>query len=312
MNEKDFSALRQKRRQEQEERRKQTRFLLLCSLAVVLIAAVVGMGVSHLLPQEKELAVSGEQVETIPVPQPEPKSEIPAATEENDLLKLAVEAQGTEEKVCYLTFDDGPSRTVTPAILDALKEQDVKATFFVLGRMLEGNGDIAKRAYEEGHLLAGHSYSHQYKELYASGESFMAEVEKTNEMIYSITGEAPFRLFRFPGGSHNAGSYAAQKQEYKQLLKKNGYYFADWNCLNGDAEGDGKRPAPQLLETIKKTAYGKNIVVLMHDATAKKATAEALPSIITYLKEQGYVFKRLDEVRYWGGENKKPEPDLAL
>lgn len=228
----------------------------------------------------------------------------PPAQEENDLLKIATSAQGLDGKVCYLTFDDGPTKEVTPKVLDVLAQYDVKATFFVLGRMLESNPDIAKRAFDEGHLIANHSYYHQYDELYASVDSFIGEIEKNNNLIFEITGEEPFKLFRFPGGGHNAGKYGETKQQYKEVLKEKGYYFADWNCLNGDAEVV-LRSTDGLLARIKETAIGKNIVVLMHDAAIKTTTPDALGSIIEYLRGQGYEFKRLDQIEYYA----KPEPE---
>lgn len=245
------------------------------------------------------------------VPEPAPAPKIPAAAEQNDLLKIAVDAQGTEQKIAYLTFDDGPTKEVTPLILDVLKQYDVKATFFMLGKMIERNSDLAKRVYEEGHLLANHSYSHSYQELYATDQSFMAEIEKTNSLIKEIIQEEPFPLIRFPGGGYNAGSYAAEKQRYKRLLQEHDYYFADWNSLNGDAEG-GTRSAEQLLARIKETSGVKNIVILMHDAATKKTTAQALPAIIDYLKNKGYTFRRLDEIEYYGGENVRPVPNLEM
>ncbi len=224
---------------------------------------------------------------------------LPPAETENDLLKLATGAQGTSNKICYLTFDDGPTKENTTRILDVLSQYNIKATFFVLGRMLEKNPDIAKRAHDEGHLIANHSYYHQYDELYASADSFITEIEKTHNLIYDITGEEPFKLIRFPGGGHNAGKYGEVKQQYKEVLKQNGYYFADWNCLNGDAETSALRSPDGLLARIRETAVGKNIVVLMHDAAAKKTTPDALGSIIEYLQSKGYEFKRLDEVEYY-------------
>ena len=226
------------------------------------------------------------------------KYNMPPAEEENDLLKIATSAQGSEEKICYLTFDDGPTKEVTPKVLDILKQYDVKATFFVLGKMLDTNRDIAKRAFDEGHLIANHSYYHQYAELYASSESFCGEIDKTYQLICEVTGAEPFKLVRFPGGGHNAGDYGTVKQEYKQVLKEKGYYHVDWNCLNGDAE-DALRSADALIARVRETAIGKNIVVLMHDAAAKTTTPDALGSIIEYLKSKGYVFKRLDEVEYY-------------
>ncbi|MEE1013085.1 MAG: polysaccharide deacetylase family protein [Clostridia bacterium] len=307
----NFSAEARKKRLQQQ--RKQRRFYLLCALAVILVAVVVGVGVSSCQGHGEESAksVSGERIPE-PTPTPRPAPEIPPASEQNDLMKIAINAQGTEQKICYLTFDDGPTTEVTPAVLDVLKQYNVKATFFMLGKMIERNPELAKRVYDEGHLLANHSYSHDYGALYASGDSFLGEIEKTTGLIQGVTGEEqPFKLMRFPGGSHNAGSYAAQKQQYKLLLQEKGYYYADWNCLNGDAEGSS-RTAEQLLARVKETSGAQNIVVLMHDAATKKTTADALPAVISYLQEQGYIFKRLDEIKYYGGENAKTDPDVIL
>ncbi len=280
------------------------RLFILCTILVLaLMVSVAGCG-----NDVKE--TSGEAETSMTTPKPAPK--IPLASSQNDLLKIAVDAKGSENKICYLTFDDGPTNTVTVSILDVLKQYDVKATFFMLGSMIEKNPDIAKRVYEEGHLLANHTYSHDYHALYATGESFMAEVKKVEELIRNVTGEEPFKLIRFPGGGHNAGKYGEHKQQYKLLLQENDYYFADWNALNGDAEG-GNRSADQLLARMRETATQKNIVVLMHDAAAKRTTADSLPAIIEYLQSQGYEFRRMDEIPYYKEAEEKPvETSLEL
>ena len=183
-------------------------------------------------------------------------------------------------------------------MLDVLKKYNVKATFFCLGKMLDANSEIAKREYDEGHLVANHTYYHNYGDLYASADSFMKEVNMTQDKIKEITGEEPFKLMRFPGGSHNAGSYAAVKQEYKKVLKEKGFYYADWNCLNGDAEATS-RSTDELINSVKKTALEDNLIVLMHDASTKATTPQALGPIIEYLKSKGYEFRRLDEIDYY-------------
>lgn len=224
---------------------------------------------------------------------------IPPASEQNDLLKIAREAQGSaDKKICYLTFDDGPTKEVTPKVLDILKKYDVKATFFCLGKMLVANRELAEQEHREGHLIANHSYTHEYKTLYASAESFMDEITKTESIIQEISGKDTLKLIRFPGGGYNAGDHAAQKQVYKQTLKDAGYYYADWNCLNGDAES-ALKDVDSLLAKVKATATEDNIVVLMHDAAAKTTTPQALGQIIEYLKGKGYEFRRLDQVDYY-------------
>jgi peptidoglycan/xylan/chitin deacetylase (PgdA/CDA1 family) len=217
-----------------------------------------------------------------------------------NLLELVNNSDGV--KTAYLTFDDGPTKSVTPRILDTLRKYNIKATFFEVGTGIEANADMARRVYEEGHLIANHSYSHNYKELYPSEETFITEVTKTEELIRSVTGEDEiFKLFRFPGGSFKSSndSWSDNKQKYKETLKNNGYVYCDWNSLNGDAEG-GTKTKEQLIEGVKssittKDGVKEDIVVLMHDAAAKSVTADALPEICEYLISQGYEFRRLDE-----------------
>lgn len=267
-------------------------FVLACTIAVS-ATALCGC-------KDDEQSVKAENAQTEMESKPIKEYKFPAASEENDLLKIATSIKNPNAKVCYLTFDDGPTREITPKVLEILKKYDVKATFFTLGKMLEANRDVAKQVVDEGHLLANHSYYHEYEQLYASADSFMGEIEKTQALIDEISEGDSFKLVRFPGGGHNAGSYGAVKQDYKERLKENGYYFVDWNCLNGDAEAS-LRTADQLLARVKETAIGKNIVVLMHDAAAKKTTPDALGAIIEYLAKQGYEFKRLDEIDYYEG-----------
>lgn len=220
---------------------------------------------------------------------------IPSPDENNDLLSI-VENSGSQKKMCYLTFDDGPNNSITPQVLDILRRYNIKATFFQVGTLIEANPDICRRVFEEGHLVANHTYDHTYGKIYADDESFLTEFNKTAELIKEITGDSYFPLVRFPGGSHNTGTYGEVKQKYKKLLADNGYYFCDWNALSGDAEGSYKT-AEQLINRIKSTAEGKTqAVVLMHDAGNKKQTVEALPDIIEYFIKNGYSFSTLNRL----------------
>ena len=229
-------------------------------------------------------------------------SAIPPASQENDLINIIAEAKRNGmTKRAYLTFDDGPSKKVTNNVLDLLKKHNIKATFFEVGRLIEENPYVAKRVHDEGHLIANHSYSHDYNALYQTEESFSEEIKKAEQTIAEVTGEpVEFKLIRFPGGSYNAGDHAAEKQVYKKTLANMGYYYCDWNTLNGDAEGKEKNSV-ELTEYFKQYAASfieqdKNLIVLMHDSDAKQATVDSLDGIITYLVEQGYTFHRLDEI----------------
>lgn len=194
------------------------------------------------------------------------------------------------DKAVYLTFDDGPSKTVTPLILDLLKKENIKATFFVLGSRVELNPSIVRREYEEGHFIANHGYSHMYAKIYSSTNTVLDEYNKTKQAIINAVGvEYDGHLFRFPGGS-TGGKYHSLKKEAKLLLNENQIGYIDWNALSSDAAG--AKTKEELLENIKQTVgEKKTVVILMHDAGDKILTYEVLPEIIQYLKEKGYTFK---------------------
>ena len=192
------------------------------------------------------------------------------------------------QRKAFLTFDDGPSEN-TAKILDILKQYDVKATFFVMGKNAESHPELIKRIFEEGHAIGNHSYNHNYGYMYSRAENFKEEVEKTTELIGSIIGQENVqKLFRFPGGS-----FEQSKAPYKQILSEMGYSFADWNSLNGDA--DGKPYTHEHIMTMfqETTIKHEDAVVLMHDTAAKTLTVDALPECIEYLKNYGFTFEAI-------------------
>lgn len=202
------------------------------------------------------------------------------------------------KKMVFLTFDDGSSTTVTPEILKALKENDVRATFFVTGENIERGGqkakDLIKESFEYGNAIANHSYTHDYKVLYPGRtlnlDNFLADFNKTDELLKEILG--PYfstRVIRCPGG-HMSWKGMDQLDNY---LDENNMASIDWNALIADAEGK-KKNAQELLDYAINTSQGKDIVVLlMHDTYGKEETAKALPTIIKYFKDNGYEFKTL-------------------
>lgn len=201
----------------------------------------------------------------------------------------------SQEKVAYLTFDDGPSKSVTPLILDLLKQENIKATFFVLGARAKSNPEILKREYLEGHYIANHGYSHIYGDIYSSPEAVLEEYNRTRDVIREILGtDYDGHLFRFPGGS-TGGKYKTIKAEAKTLLNDNNIAYIDWNSLSSDAAG-AKTKEAIIQNTIDTVGSKNSVVILMHDAGDKILTYEALPEIISYLKEQGYVFKNFYNV----------------
>ena len=202
------------------------------------------------------------------------------------------------EKVVFLTYDDGPSTTNTPVILDTLKKHDVRATFFVTGKTLENGGErakeILKESYDYGNAIANHSYSHDYKKLYPNRtldfNLFLDDFNKTDKLLKDVLGnDFETNVWRCPGG------YMSWKNmgELKEYAEKNDKAIIDWNALNKDAEGK-KKNADELYQEAVKTSQGKDMVVLlMHDTYGKEETAKYTDKIIQYYKDNGYVFKTL-------------------
>lgn len=195
------------------------------------------------------------------------------------------------DKVAYLTFDDGPSSVNTMKILEILDEYDVKATFFVLGSMSEKNPEVLLTIHDKGHSIGNHGYSHNYKKIYDNSDSFFKDIDRGENVLKDILGEEfNTKLLRFPGGS-----FGKKKSPMKELSKQKGYNVVDWNVVIGDAEK--KNPSKEYLinrfmETHKNK---KNIIILMHDTDAKNSTVEVLPQIIDILLFEGYTIKTLDE-----------------
>lgn len=192
---------------------------------------------------------------------------------------------GTEARhQIYLTFDDGPS-SMTEDILDILKEYDVKATFFVLGREDEYALRMYKRIVDEGHTLGMHSYSHKYADIYKDEEAFLADLERIQNLLYDATGVWP-RFYRFPGGSSNRVSSVGM-QVYANLLNQNGITYFDWNIASGDAVS-GTVPRETIVRncTAGIDKYDQ-CVILLHDATMRKTSVTALPEIIQILQDRG-------------------------
>lgn len=202
----------------------------------------------------------------------------------------------SEEKIAYLTFDDGPSEKVTPQILSILDQYEIKATFFVLGCNVDRYPDLVKQAYEKGHYIANHGYSHVYNNVYSSAQALLDEFNRTEQSVRNAIGVQEYsgHLFRFPGGSMGK-KYRTVKDEAKQLLSDNNILYVDWNALNNDSVG--KPTAESLVNDLKNTVGTKNsVVILMHDTGAKQLTVDTFPQILDYLIEQGYKFKTFYDV----------------
>ncbi len=190
------------------------------------------------------------------------------------------------ESTVYLTFDDGPDDKVTPQILDILKNEGVKATFYVCGNMVDTYPEVLARIFNEGHAIGNHSYNHVYKELYASPWSFMEQIIKTDESIRNVIGVRPF-IIRAPGGT--SGMFSAN---YYSMVEDCGYVEHDWNALTEDATPSRPNASTQINNVLKNLGDNPphNVIVLMHCNSDKTETVKALPELIHLLRDWGYKF----------------------
>ena len=185
-------------------------------------------------------------------------------------------------KIAYLTFDDGPDAENTPAILDILRDEQVKATFYVIGKNAETHPDAIMRIFAEGHAIGNHSYDHNYDRLYASVDDYLDEMEQTDEVIHNIIGVRPL-VTRAPGG----GTYFTE--EYLLSLIENGYVTHDWNVSSADTDPNDPT-AQDFVDNIESQSIMENAIILMHCSQGHEETVKALPQIIQVLRDKGYTF----------------------
>ncbi len=253
---------------------------------IVLIAAVLlcfYFGIRYNRLRNDYLALQGEMEEVQNAMKDKDTAETGSDEPENDSVLSDAEAESSKENTSadsdsqqkmrqvYITFDDGPSRN-TDRILDILDEYNVKATFFVCGK--KGFDEEYKRIVEDGHTLAMHSYSHNYSELYESLDSFQTDLHKLQNYLYDITGVWS-TYYRFPGGSSNTAS-KVDMQELIDYLGREHIIYYDWNIYGGDNVS-----ASTIVKNVADNLPDySDAVILMHDASDKNATVEALPQII--------------------------------
>lgn len=187
-------------------------------------------------------------------------------TEEYQEKIAAGIAEGIElyfhPKTMYLTFDDGPSEENTGAVLDTLKKNNIKATFFVIGESVRKHPEVARRIVAEGHTIGIHCNNHAYETLYESADSYLEDFEKAFEAVREVTG-VEAKLFRFPGGSVNSYNRAVREEIVEKMTEK-GFIYYDWNASLEDAVKHSE-PA-KLIENAKETTQGrKKVVMLAHD-----------------------------------------------
>lgn len=281
--------------------------ILLILIVLTIIAVAVYAGI-YFYKKNKENQIAKEQEEITRIKIEEENKIKEEQRKEQERLKNSVPF--TEEQIekieniyhlpegknAFLTFDDGPTQSVTPLILDLLKQENIKATFFVLGNRAKANPELIKREFDEGHYIANHGYSHKYSAIYQNTQTVLDEYNYTESCIQEALENPDYhsRLFRFPGGSVG-GYYHSIKKEAIETLKEQGIAYLDWNSLSKDAEG--AKTKEDLFQNVVDTIGEKqNVVILMHDAADKILTYETLPDVIQYLRDNGYQFKTIYDI----------------
>jgi peptidoglycan-N-acetylglucosamine deacetylase len=257
------------------------KLLVSMGLVAAALAAVVGiiLGINQFLSNGVEATLANlgiadsitanqKVLESIPI-----EFEVPNSYRSSTLKEVA-----TSEKVVALTFDDGPWPQTTEAILDTLKKEDVKATFFVIGQPLRSFPEIAKKVVADGHEIANHTVHHWYHKM--SPLVAQREIDDTNKIILE-TLNVKTNYFRPPGGVLTNGLVDyAHKLDDAVLM---------WSADSGDSQP--RRPSPETIvkNVISQTKPGG--IILMHDGGGKhENTAKALPTIIKKLRAEGYRF----------------------
>lgn len=242
------------------------------------------------IDQNKEVEEDAEEI----ISEKEPKE---SEEETNDKVEENSEEFDSRKKV-FLTFDDGPSN-LTPEVLEILEKNNVKATFFTIGKSVEQKPELIKQTYDEGHMVLPHTHSHQYS-IYSSFESYYKDLELVEQAIEDVLDFDIPKILRFPGGSSNHSSFEYGGEQFMPQLTKDiknkGYYYIDWNVLSGDASSDYDKK-DKLISNVINGAKNKDfIVILFHDTARNTAMAEALPEIISQLKNQEYTFRTFRDI----------------
>lgn len=196
-------------------------------------------------------------------------------------------ADQAQEGMIYLTFDDGPSWR-TPEVLQILREENVKATFFVIGHADEQSRQWMRDIVADGHTIGMHSYTHDYDRIYASVEAYLEDMYQIFALIKETTGVTP-TVFRFPGGSINGYNYEVEQDIVSEMLRR-GFVPYDWNVSSGDASGNLASADTIVTNVVQGAAGTDRGIVLMHDAAPKTTTVAALRPMIAQLRSMGFQF----------------------
>lgn len=198
----------------------------------------------------------------------------------------------TAQKVCYLTFDDGPSRN-TEKVLDVLKKYNVNATFFLIGSEIgEEDTEVLERMQEEGHAIGLHSNVHDFDKIYIGVDACVKDYKTEQKMLNDDYGILT-KLFRFPGGS--ACTYMnGQRDSYIDAMQENGFICFDWHVSGEDSVGNPT--VYSIQKNVSDTVFKyESPIILLHDSGIADVTVDALPGIIESMQEENYIFKTLEE-----------------
>nr|WP_224377673.1 polysaccharide deacetylase family protein [Clostridium perfringens] len=282
------------------------------AIAGIVIIAGVGFGIKSIVSNKanKEALASAKKEEAKKEEEkPKPTDIMPNgniiyaadsyAVSADEVEKMLEGKASNNDKEIFLTFDDGPSEN-TREILKILKEEDVHATFFDIGSALKDNKEnqeLLKQEIDQGNAVAGHSFSHNYKTLYPGNSvdvnKFMNELNETNEIMKSVLGKNfNARVIRMPGGYMSRRYYRDPNlKALDEAFAKDNIVSIDWDAETGDATGRHYTVEQYVQNSAKNINTLNHVILLMHDAAAKKETVQALPAIIKFYKEHGYAFK---------------------
>lgn len=260
-------------------------------LSLFLMVKVLGMQrqIDELVLREKvgqsEMAEDGEE-------RAYAKSKEISSPEPTRNMAVSASSVAAEQRKVYLTFDDGPG-VQTSEILDILKEQNVKATFFVTGKEDAYSRKVYKRIVKEGHTLGMHSYSHVYTELYSSVKAFRNDLRRIYELLHEVTGKYPV-FYRFPGGSSVTGN-GVKAKDLIPVLEEKGIVYLDWNVVSPDTANASVSKSKMIAGILEGVAAYDTSVVMFYDVADRPMTVRALPEIIKQLKKENYELLPVDE-----------------
>lgn len=202
----------------------------------------------------------------------------------------------TPKKTVYLTFDDGPSVKITKDIIDILKANNIKGTFFVVGDYISIYPYLLEELENSNMSIMPHCNYHDYKALYKNEEAYFTDLNKCISNIKKVIGDKKMNFVRLPGGADNTYCEAETLKKIKSNLLSKDINYIDWTIDTGDSESyDISKD--YLISRIRDEGCLYDVeVVLMHDLGGKNTTVEALQGIIDIYKEKGYEFKTLNDI----------------